>query len=100
MTVVFAESAKADLDRIWADIAADNPKRAISFVRELIAQCKRLSNMPNRYSLLLNHESTGIRRMPYRAYLIFYRVGGRDIEVLRVLNGAQDHEAILFPGEA
>ena len=49
--------------------------------------------------MIARYESTGIRRMPYKNYLIFYRVGDKRIEMLLVLNGAQDYEAILFPDE-
>jgi toxin ParE1/3/4 len=34
--------------------------------------------------------------MPYGNYLVFYRVGDRDVESLRILNAAQDREAILL----
>ncbi|MFF0950878.1 type II toxin-antitoxin system RelE/ParE family toxin [Rhizobium leguminosarum] len=42
------------------------------------------------------YEHTGIRRRPYGNYLIFYRVGEDRIEILHILNGAQDFESILF----
>ena len=44
-------------------------------------------------------EDIGLRRRPYGAYLIFYRVGVDRIDVLHMLNGAQDYEAVLFPTE-
>lgn len=31
--------------------------------------------------------------------LFFYRVTGTRVEILHILNGAQDHEPILFPQE-
>jgi plasmid stabilization system protein ParE len=30
-------------------------------------------------------------------YLIFYRVGAELVEVIHILHGAQDYEALLFP---
>ena len=38
-----------------------------------------------------------IRRRPAGDYLIFYRIEDDQIEVLHVLHGARDYEAILFP---
>jgi plasmid stabilization system protein ParE len=38
-----------------------------------------------------------IVRYPYRDDLIFYRVGEDQVDILHILNGAQDYEAILFP---
>jgi toxin ParE1/3/4 len=47
--------------------------------------------------LVPRHEHAGIRRRPYGDYLIFYRIGTDVIEVVHVLHGAQDYQAILFP---
>lgn len=99
MAVVFSTASRTDLDRIWSYIAGDNPSRAIGFVREIVAQSKSLAKMPRRYPLIPGREATGIRRMPYGNYLVFYRIGDRDVEILRILNAAQDHDAILFPDD-
>jgi toxin ParE1/3/4 len=98
--VFFSTASRTDLDDIWSYIADDNPRRAITFVRQIVAQSKRLANMPRRHPLIQGRETSGIRRMPYGSYLIFYRVGDRDVEILRILSAAQDHEAILFPDDA
>jgi len=95
--VVFSARFRADLDRVWAYIAEDNPRRAVSFVREIVERCNKLSEMPLRFPLIARYERSGIRRMPYGNYLVLYRVSDKRIEVLHVLNGAQDYEAILFP---
>jgi toxin ParE1/3/4 len=97
--VVFSTASRTDLDRIWSYIASDNPHRAVTFVREIVAQSKRLADMPRRHPLMQGRETSGIRRMPHGKYIVFYRVGDRDVEILRILNAAQDHEAILFPDE-
>ncbi len=52
---------------------------------------------PRGYSLVPRHEHAGIRRRPYGDYLIFYRIGTNTVEVLHVIHGARDYEAILFP---
>jgi toxin ParE1/3/4 len=98
--VVFSTAARTDLDRIWSYIAGDSPDRAIAFVRQIVAQSKRLNMLPRRYPLIQGRETSGIRRMPLGNYLVFYRVGNRGVEILRILNAAQDHEAILFPEDA
>ena len=41
------------------------------------------------------YKAVGIRRRPYRGYLVFYRIGSKHIEVLHVLHGARDYDAIL-----
>jgi toxin ParE1/3/4 len=49
------------------------------------------------YPLVSRYEHLGIRRRPFGNYLIFYRVGAEAIEVVHVLHGARDYEALLFP---
>lgn len=97
MIVVFTARAEADLEQIGDYIARDNPRRAVTFVAELIERCERLTETPEGFPLIPRYEGSGIRRRTYGAYLIFYRVAGDGIEILHVLNGAQDYEAILFP---
>jgi toxin ParE1/3/4 len=99
MKLVFADEAKADLARIGDWIAKDNPVRAITFLDELERRCLQLTSMPRAFGLVPGHEDSGVRRRPYRDYLIFYRVGVDVVEVLHVPHGARDYESILFPDE-
>jgi toxin ParE1/3/4 len=97
--VVITDTAEQDFEHIGDYIAQFNPLRAESLVDELYDRCQRLSEMPLRYQLLSGHEESGLRRLPHGAYLVFYRVQELGIEIVRILNAAQDHEAILFPDE-
>ncbi|WP_105381852.1 type II toxin-antitoxin system RelE/ParE family toxin [Neorhizobium alkalisoli] len=99
MIVNFTPEARGDLDRIWAYIEQSNPRRAISFVREIVGRSVALSDMPLRYPLVPGHEVSGIRRVPRGNYLIFYRIVDERVDILHILNGAQDYKAILFPDE-
>ena len=97
MIVLISAQAEADLERIGDHIAEDNPQRASGFIHELLERCERLTETPHGFSLVPRYEHTGVRRRPYRNYLIFYRVGEERVEILHILNGAQDFESILFP---
>ena len=97
MIVVFSAEAEADLERIGDHIARDDPRRAITFVAELIDRCERLSQTPEGYPLVPRYAASGIRRHVHGRYLIFYRVTTPGIAVLHIVHGAQDYEAILFP---
>jgi len=97
MDVVVSAKAEADLQEIGDWIARDNPIRAASFVRELRTACATLADMPRAFPVLPRRAESGIRRKPYRSYLIFYSVGGKRVEILHVLHGARDYEKILFP---
>jgi plasmid stabilization system protein ParE len=39
----------------------------------------------------------GVRRCVHADYLIFYRVRTDFVEVIHILHGARDYEALLFP---
>ena len=97
MIVVFSDAAEADLERIADYIARDNPHRASRFVAELIDRAKRLADTPEAYPLVPRHAHHGIRKRSHGAYLIFYRVRDDQIEILHVLNGAQDWETQILP---
>jgi|SRR5579859_6507688 len=97
--VVLTDSAIADLIAIGRHIKTDNPRRAETFVAELESRCHQLGTMPKAFALVPRYESSGIRRRPYRDYLIFYRIVSDRIEILHVLHGARDYESILFPDD-
>lgn len=97
MKVAFTGAAETDLETIGDYIALSNPFRALSFVREIRDKCLSLHEMPKAFPLLEGHEPAGIRRRVHGNYLIFYRIGGDTVEILRVLHGAMEHERLLFP---
>ena len=97
MKVVITAAAKADLISIGDFIRPHNPKRAATFVDELLNRCLALADMPRAYPLVPRYEQWSIRRCVHHDYLIFYRVQEASVEVIRILNGAQDYEALLFP---
>jgi toxin ParE1/3/4 len=99
MKVVISEAAYAELLQIGRWIKLDNPSRAERFVSEIYDRCQSLRDMPRAFPLVPRWEEQGIRRRPYGDYLIFYRITGDVIDVLHIMHGARDYEAILFPEE-
>jgi plasmid stabilization system protein ParE len=97
--VIITKSAETDLENIAEYIAQDSPKRAVTFVREVVDAAMRLADFPTAYSLIPNYESRGLRRRPYGNYVIFYVIRSEWIAIERVLNAAQDVEAELFPDD-
>ena len=97
MIVDFSDAAEADLEAIGDYIALDSPRRAGTFLKELRSACKKIGDMPRGYQLVPRHEATGIRRSVHGKYLIFYHVISGRIEILHILHGAMDIEAMLFP---
>jgi len=97
MRVGLSATALLDLSAIGEFIAEANPARAETFVEEITDRCQRLGFMPNAHPLIPRHEESGIRRYPFREYLILYRIVEQEVEILRVVHGARDLDALLFP---
>ena len=95
MILVLTREAEADLEAIGDWIAADNPSRAVSFVQELLGACTSLTEAPKAYPLVARFKRFGVRKRPYRDYLIFYRIIGETVEISHVIHGARDYESIL-----
>ncbi len=96
MRVIISDLADRDLEEIGDYIAADNPDRARSFVRELRARCEALSETPRAYPL--REEFGGdVRLLVHRRYLILYRVLADIVYVERVWHGARKVIPLLGP---
>lgn len=95
MKVNISEAAKADLIAIQDWIAAENPERATTFVNELLNCCAELEDRPTIYPVVSRYASLGIRRRLFRSYLIFYRVSEDMIDIIHILHGSRDYEALL-----
>ena len=90
MRVSFSAKSRADLRSIAGFIAADNPTRARSFVRELQEACLNLADNPERFAVLKRYQSQAYRRRPHGNYAIIYVVSNESVTVLRVLHSAMD----------
>jgi plasmid stabilization system protein ParE len=97
MRLDFSAEAEGDLRSIGAYIAADNPRRAVSFLRELRTVCERTARTPRGSPLLTDLEARGIRRRPFGNYVIFYRAGENAVVIVRILHAARNYSAILDP---
>jgi toxin ParE1/3/4 len=89
MRVVFSRLAEHDLEEIADYIADDNPRRALSFVRELRAHCARVAAAPLAWPAR-PEAGLDVRSSVHGRYVIFFRVTGDGLFVVRVLHGARD----------
>lgn len=92
--------AEEDIVDIAAHIAGNNPCAAARFVDAFGYACDLLADMPEigsprtfRHPDLEGLRSWGIKG--FEKYLIFYRVAGAVLEVIRVLHGARDLPALF-----
>lgn len=86
--------AEIDLDDVWWYIAQDNPDAADRFLAKIDEQCHTLAQFPemgvNRAELM-----PALRSFPVGNYLIFYLLIDDGIEVVRVLSGMRDIDALF-----
>ncbi len=99
MIVRLSPDAKAELEAIGDYIARDNPRRAASFIAELLEKCEGLATMPLGFPLVPRYGAHGIRLLVHGNYQIFYRTIGDPValvDVLHIVHGARNYTAILF----
>lgn len=90
-------SAEADLAEIWEYIARDSPENADSFVSRIFQTCQE-SLAPSPHLGRPREElSPGLRSLNFEDYIIFYRPIENGVEVVRVLHGRRDIEALFDP---
>lgn len=96
MKVVFSQAAQADLESIGDYIARDNLRRAMAFIDELVDCAEQIVDAPEGFPLVERYRSRGIRKRVHKSYLIFYRIRECQIEILHILNGAQDWDTMAL----
>jgi len=90
MNVFITGRAAADLLGIQRFIAADNPRRAATFIAELEQVCMvKLAAAPM-MGPARDEISPGLRIFPYKGYVICYRIEGDTLHVVRVFHGSYD----------
>ena len=89
--VILSPRAIQDLQEIVRYISFDNPVRADSFGRELIAKTRQLVAFPEMGRVVPEFDAPDIREIIHQKYRIVYRVRHeqRRIEVSRFWHGAR-----------
>ena len=90
--LVYTPQSKKDLNDIGLYIARDNPRRAMSFVRELREQCRKITEAPKAYRPR-PELGKGLRSCAYGNYVVFFFEEPGLVRIVRVLHGAMDIEA-------
>jgi len=86
--------AVEDLETIGDFIAADNPRRAVSFVDERLDLCARIGERPQAYRRR-DDLAAGLRQAVPGRYLILFTAGPEDVAIERVVHGARRLEDLL-----
>ena len=89
-----------DLDEIVDYIAAqDGPEAAARIFGNIKSRIRTLATHPNRCRVVPELRSVGVteyRELIVAPYRVFFRVGGREIGIVGVLDGRRDLEETLI----
>jgi toxin ParE1/3/4 len=96
--IIKLSRAKADLAEIWDYIADDSEAQADAFIDTIDLKLRLLAEQPN-IGRMRNELAENMRSLPLGRYVIFYFVISGGIEVVRVLHGGRDLEAIFQPDD-
>lgn len=86
--------AEADMLAIWEYIAQDNLSAADRIIDRFTATFERIATFPDagaRYE----HPKGEFRFVVVTPYLIFYKITGDEVDIVRVLHGARRWEDVL-----
>jgi len=86
--------AVLDADDIWLSIAADTETAAAKVIAKIYEAEARLAEFPELGRIRPDLAIT-CRSWAVGAYVIYYRVDGNDLLVLRILHGARDTDDLL-----
>ncbi|MFZ4575557.1 MAG: type II toxin-antitoxin system RelE/ParE family toxin [Phycisphaerales bacterium] len=93
---VITPAADADLEEIWQYVALNSGEARADFVEdELHAAMQRLAEMPGIGHLRIDLADEALRFFSVQRFLIVYRPEFRPVQIIRVLHGARDVQAIL-----
>lgn len=91
---VFSPLAETDLEEIGDYIARDNPRRALTFIRELRERCAQITHHPEAAPLRPEF-GVDLRLVPFGRYLIFYTVSAKAVRIERILHGARQIQELF-----
>jgi toxin ParE1/3/4 len=86
--------AEADLLDIWDFIAEDSEAKADRFLDVLNQKLQAIAQMPG-MGRRREELAPGLRSFPVRNYSLFYQITEDGIDVVRVIHGSRDIEALF-----
>ncbi len=90
--------AEADIIEIWDYIADDSLAAADRWVDRLDEQLRLLAAQPM-MGRARDELAPGVRSFPFGRYVVFYAPLDDGIDVIRVLHGARDIDAVFNPDQ-
>jgi toxin ParE1/3/4 len=99
MVLRVAAEVEAELDEIWSYVATESG--------DVDVAGRLINSIADHFFILSKHPQLGRRRdhdlrpglrsLAVGAYVILYRINGRDVSILHVLHGRRDLKTLLRP---
>ena len=95
LNLVFTPQSEDDINAIFDFIAADHPRRALSYIEDIRQACRNLRHTP-----LIGTERPdlrpGVRILPlWRRVTIVYELPSDRVRILRIFTSGRDYETIM-----
>ena len=91
---IIAPDAVRDLEEISTYYATHNIEAGEKLLDEFEARCRYLVSFP-KIGKSYRSIRSDLRGISFSGYIIFYRVSERVVEILRVVSGSRDLEALF-----
>jgi toxin ParE1/3/4 len=93
--VIWSPEAEQDLLAIWIHVAREaSPDVADGQLRSVDRACEALAQWPHS-GRARDELFRGVRSIAVGPYVVFYRVLNSEVEIIRVLHGRRDVDAIF-----
>ena len=102
MTVHYSDLAVEDLVQVWSDVycASGDLETADRYTTDIQEKIEKKSSFPfSGVPVLFYGFDIGIKMIPFKAYLIFYKVKGQVMEIGRILPARSDYMHLLLEGD-
>ena|SRR5438132_825703 len=94
LSVVRTDQAETDLAEILDYVEERNPQAAEQLARAIDERCTLLSQLPL-LGRMRQELGPGLRSVVIEQYVLFYRVTATAVEILRIVHGKRDIDAIM-----
>ena len=95
--VIYLKESKADIKEISAYIVemSGSFEAAERFVATLRAQCRKIAGLATLLGRQREDLRNGIRTFPFKGYVLVFRYEKDRLEVVNIIHGARDIEAMF-----
>lgn len=95
MKVRFAALAREDLNRLIDSVAAIDPERAFRLNNGFNVAVRAIAMAPFRCPQVSGSAQIGIRKKAWRPHLVFFRVRGGEVLLVRILHERSDWTSLV-----